>query len=446
MRLVCAEFGRVPRHRLTPVHLTRLRRLDVQQFSLSGRPIFDWNDNRWLRVQNYVGVLQVRGLTIEILPKICGPDDPLIDPQPSDDHDHSAWKVAQGNLLYMLSVAGHLPFQERELANLQTRKLPLIEVLIAAFAQRLLRELRRGLDRSYIRREENLAVVKGKLLIAAHIKHNAVRRDRVFVAHEDFVSDTPINRILKATCRRLLPVAAMPSTQQRLRECLIDLGDVEDEQLRPEAFAAIHYTRNSERYEPLIQFCRMVMEGTTPIPGGGGVESISLLFPMETLFEEFIGQLLRKHAVELGLTSQAIVLQAVRSSRWLVHEHPNRGRFLLKPDILIKKDHHQARIIIDTKWKRLATDDLDAKNNVSQADMYQMFAYAHRFDCMDNVLLFPDSGTTVRKRYHIPGTDPARGIRIETVNLLRSLPQEKTALLDELKQILHGGRIAQPTT
>ena len=62
-------------------------------------------------------------------------------------------------------------------------------------------------------------------------------------------------------------------------------------------------------------------------------------------------------------------------------------KFSLRPDIVITRDVG-SRIILDTKWKEL--NDNPSKNyGISQADMYQMFAYAERFETPDIWLLYP---------------------------------------------------------
>lgn len=82
----------------------------------------------------------------------------------------------------------------------------LFEALISTFARQLLEQLRKGIDRDYVRREANLAFLRGKLLIGAQVRTNASRHDRLFVAYDDFSPDTILNRVCKATCRRLLPL------------------------------------------------------------------------------------------------------------------------------------------------------------------------------------------------------------------------------------------------
>lgn len=203
-----------------------------------------------------------------------------------------------------------------------------------------------------------------------------------------------------------------------------------------EAFAGVSYTRNNERFAPLVDFCRLVVLGTTPVPGGGGVRSFSLLFPMETLFQEFVVGLVRRHAGVLGLAEADVISQARGASEWLVFEDGDRGRFLLRPDLQIR-DGSCTRTIVDTKWKRLKPRAEDARHGVVQADMYQLFAYAHRFDCADNVLLYPAVGSKVRTRYHVrlPGV-PVAVIRVETLDVGRDLMAERTAVLAELGGVL----------
>ena len=58
----------------------------------------------------------------------------------------------------------------------------------------------------------------------------------------------------------------------------------------------------------------------------------------------------------------------------------------MKPDVVGIRGS-KVEWILDTKWKQLSIDD--AKEGVSQADLYQMYAYASCYDCSDVVLLYP---------------------------------------------------------
>jgi 5-methylcytosine-specific restriction enzyme subunit McrC len=390
-------------------------------------------------VQNYVGVIQVPGLSIEILPKIAPSAETVVDP---DAMARAQWAQAQRNLLYMLAVAGIISYSERGFANVEITRMPLLEGLISAFARRLIEELRRGLNRAYVVRNENLPVLRGKILIGTHLRINAVHPERIFVSYDEFNPDTMLNRILKVACQRLLRIAALSGTQQLLRECLIDLADVEETPVTESCFGRVYLDRNNQRFSPLLEFARLVLTGSAPQLRAGEVQTFALLFPMEKLFEQFIGRLIKRHAEQIGIPRDQISLQSVRHRRWLVHTMQGSGRFLLKPDILLLDHSGSVQAIVDTKWKLLVRDAEDTKNGVAEADMYQVFAYAARFDSKDNILLYPAVEGVTPKEYEISDRTKVRRIRIETVNLNHDLARNRAVIVQQLQEIL---RLSPPT-
>jgi len=68
-------------------------------------------------------------------------------------------------------------------------------------------------------------------LIGTHLRLNALHPEKLFVDYDDFNPDTMLNRIVKAACKCLLRIAGLPGTQELLRECMIDLADVEEIQV-----------------------------------------------------------------------------------------------------------------------------------------------------------------------------------------------------------------------
>lgn len=429
-RLVVREFMPFARADLDSRHLEQLQRFDQACAAESGKAIFDWTRRDTVRALNYVGVIQIPGLTVEILPKISDLEWEALAYEGSPDHER-----AQRNLLYMLAVAGELPFEERLLAHQRLECLPLLEVLITVFGQAVVRELRRGVTRAYVEREENLAFVKGALLHAQNARLNSVRRDRNYVRYDDFLPDTPLNRIIRATCRRLQALPLRQRTQLALHAAALELADVSDVHVTLEMFERVHLDRNTQRFGAILEFCRMVLLRQTAAPSLGGARTFSLLFPMETVFEQFVGCLIRQNARALDLNRAQVRLQSAGTSRWLARTEQGQGRFRLRPDVLIHGPDGSVQTVLDTKWKRLKSDAEDSKNGVSQADVYQLYAYAHRFDSPDNVLLFPGVPGVSPKRYHLHEDAPRR-IRVEFLDLDRDLHRERADLLGELRDLL----------
>lgn len=65
----------------------------------------------------------------------------------------------------------------------------------------------------------------------------------------------------------------------------------------------------------------------------------------------------------------------------------------MRPDIVVKRKADGAVFILDTKWKILA----DSKTNygISQADMYQMYAYQKKYGANHVTLVYPKTDNPI---------------------------------------------------
>ena len=419
-KIIRRDGGSTPSY-LEPRLYDRLKRFDQRGRAEKDR-VFSWGD-RSARTTHWVGVIQVPGLQVEILPKI-------------DEADLN-WKdgketQVRRNLLYMLSVAGQVPVRERDVARLTSRKASLSETLAAIFADRLRRELLRGPERAYIHREENLRKFKGKLLIAQQVRHNAVHRERFFCRFDEFSEDTLMNRIFRAACRVLLNATHTPSTQDRLRHCLLLLDGVEDVFIHDELFDQITITRQNERFADVLHFCRLILQGRSPTVQAGRERSFSLLFDMNRVYEDFIAAFLKKQVIP-HLDGYRLYPQAKNQRRHLMRDR-DRGVLLLQPDILIKSNDRQ--LVLDTKWKQFS-------GKVGRNDLYQIYAYTKRYECQRSVLLYPQVLEAEGLDYDIMGTDGATDeqVGVRFVNLRRNLYErlERDALACELTHIVKEG-------
>jgi 5-methylcytosine-specific restriction enzyme subunit McrC len=151
---------------------------------------------------------------------------------------------------------------------------------------------------------------------------------------------------------------------------------------------------------------------------------------MNDLFETYIG---------------ALAKRALRSTKWTVHTQGGglfclieegeggRQRFQTKPDLLIKKGRDTVAVI-DTKWKHIGRNPEDAKRGVSQADIYQMMAYARLYRCPEVMLLYPHHaglGTyTLNAVYRI--LEGEEQLRVASVDLVSG----EAAVIEQLSNLL----------
>ena len=125
---------------------------------------------------------------------------------------------------------------------------------------------------------------------------------------------------------------------------------------------------------------------------GGDVQTFAFVFGMNRLFEQFTAVTVIRHLSDawapLGWTPR---VQGAR--RTLLRDEACRDRFWLCPDPVMEDAAGRAALVPDTKYKR--PDLSDPQAGVAEADAYQMFAYARRYDCPRIVLLYPRTADDV---------------------------------------------------
>lgn len=413
--------------------LDRLRRMDER---LGDGETFTWAAD-YAKASQWVGVIHAPGLQLEILPKIDGAleeqndDDTATDglsaQQADDQHE------ARSNLLFMLAVSGDIPVRTRDLAQLATRRAPLSETLLRLFAERLRHELLVGAERRYVQREDNLRTVKGRLRMRQHIAHNAAHRERFFCAYEELGVDTALNRVFKATCRALLDATQASATLVALRDCLAALEDVADTLDPTPLFAHVHITRQSERFRELYGFCQLVWLQRSPTIRAGQTRTFSLLFDMNVVFERFIAGFLRRYVMP-SLPGFELFPQATQHQLHLF-DRAGKGVLRLEPDLLLRRPDG-AWLVIDTKWKRTS-----GLRESKRADLYQLFAYAKRYQAATSLLLYPHMPEAADEDLALVTDDGGAGpqsVGTRFVRLHRDLHREHevTSLAVELKTMI----------
>ena len=136
---------------------------------------------------------------------------------------------------------------------------------------------------------------------------------------------------------------------------------------------------------------------------GGAGQGTAMLFEMNALFEGYVGHLIARALAGTGFT---VSLQGGRLF-CLSAQDSGRALFQTRPDILIRQGGRVVHVI-DTKWKRISSRIDDPKQGVSQADVYQMMAYAQLYRAPRLTLLYPhhmglDPEDLVHARHRITG-------------------------------------------
>lgn len=314
----------------------------------------------FLQAQNYVGIIQTKsGDSLEILPKI-------------HDNDNGNNKEAVENskriLLRMLKTLKNHPFKNINIANLKSLNLPLLEIFILMFLDEVSKLIKIGIKSDYVELEDNLKFLKGKLKISEQIRKNIVHKERFYVCYQEFSIDRAENRLIKSTLEFLYRCSKSSKNQRLIREYLFIFDEISSSSDINADFNRLKLNRQTKHYEQVLLWSKIFLQNKSFSPYRGSDVAFALLFDMNRLFESYVGNFIEKKLPDTILQHQG---------KYLIEE-PKRD-FGLKPDIFLKD-----KFIADTKWKIVKSRD-----DISQADLYQLYAYGKKYESGKLYLVYP---------------------------------------------------------
>ena len=326
---------------------------------------------KMLQVKNYAGVISLPGNAfIEVLPK-TGRCNENID-------------IARQQLLMMLRTLKSFRHIAASASQVRTSKMPLMEIFIQQFIDSVQQIVRQGLKRDYIRQQDNLPWMKGKIKVHAQLSKNCVRRDRFYVEFDDYSAERPENRILKTAIGKICRQISNPQLLTQVNSLQVHFADIAPVDDVRVAFDQVRLDRHMLHYELALAWARLILMGQSPHCMQGDANAVSLLFPMEAVFESFVTAWMRyRYNDNWHVEAQVVSHTLVRFN--------GKGLFKLKPDIHLRSrgEHWDNTLICDVKWKMV--DSGKATLELSQADLYQMLAYGMNYQkgIGDMLLIYP---------------------------------------------------------
>lgn len=325
-----------------------------------------------LRVDNYVGVIQTPcGTVLEILPK----------------HEGSTGgaEAARSLLMKMLGVVLGIKARQVDVADIQLLKRPLTEWVMRQFLEHLDQLVKRGVRFDYREVEEEQRFLRGRLNVARQVRQRPGRQHMVHIRHEVFVPDRPENRLLGSALRRVRSATREPKNWRLASELGFLLEEIPESSDQRRDFRAWRKDRLMAHYAAIKPWCALVLGETMPIAQRGSQQGISLLFPMERLFEEYVACRLA------GQLRPGVKMTRQAASKSLC-QHDGDWMFQLNPDILLTGRGNAW--VLDTKWKLLDEAKRSSRYGIEPGDVYQLLAYGYRYlnEQGDVYLVYPATG------------------------------------------------------
>jgi len=326
-----------------------------------------------IKFSNYVGVIQVKNLTIEVLPKADSGDD--------NEKTKSKWHNA---LISMLQECKLIKLNSISNAKLKLKSASILDLYYDAFLTETEKIVRHGLVKSYRNVSENLNKIKGKINFSKHILKNYLHKEKFFVEHKIYDTNNKFNQTLLKALVILEGLSNNPKYLVRIKKLLLDFENVREKNITSSWFDTLRYSRNSERYKYAVTLAKLIVLKYSPDLKGGKEDVLAIMFDMNMLYENYIYRKLKvlQHDSKVPITK---VREQNRRPFW-----QTRG---IRADIIIETESEQ--FVIDTKWKIL-------KSNIpSDNDLKQMFVYNLHYNSDLSILLYPKTclETTEKKPF-----------------------------------------------
>jgi 5-methylcytosine-specific restriction enzyme subunit McrC len=360
-----------------------------------------------VQFQQYVGVIQVGDLTIEILPKVGK--------TAATDNEKAKW---QKILLEMLQQCNWMTVHANEKAHLQFKHNSILEAYLELFIRECESLLQLGLIKKYRQTEGNKNTLKGKLIFSKNIQYNVVHQERFYTRHQTYDKNNIYNQILLQALNTIPNITSNPLLNDRLYNLLFSFPELDNVHVTSTTFSNLAFDRKTSAYEEAISMAAMILLNYRPDIQNGQNNVLAILFDMNDLWEEYVyRQLLRFCKPKTRIEPQDY------KKIW-ENENNRTVSKGVKPDIVLQKS--PKTLIIDTKWK-LPDDDIP-----SDADLKQMFMYNEYWDNANAILFYPkDSGETTIE----PGIFVAGG----RVNVAQNNTRHKCGVLKA--SVLSNGNI-----
>lgn len=308
-----------------------------------------------IRLKQYVGIIQIDGLTIEVLPKV------------DRNHDESTWREV---LLQMMKATGRLKVQATGDAHVNRQHLNLLEIYFELYLKELQYLMRSGLVKKYRKHTGNVKALKGKLEFAGNIRQNLIHKERFYTTHQVYDSDHKLHQVLAVALDIVGQFAKGTRLSDLCRRVQLDFPEAAPLNVNEQVLQSIHLDRKTKGYAKALEVARLIILNYSPDIKSGQEKMLSLLFDMNVLWEEYVLTMLQK---------------ACRGTEYKVKGQDSKrfwGTYrTIRPDIVIEKG--EEIFIIDTKWKR------PTNNQPSIEDLRQMYAYSRFWHTDKVMLLYP---------------------------------------------------------
>jgi len=278
--------------------------------------------------------------------------------------------------------------------------------------------LKRRIDKSYIEHNEEIAGVKGKLLISETVKCNILFKQRTICRFDDFSPNILSNQILLTTIYGLIRTKGI---DKELKDELVSLQKmfigIDQIKITSSLFKQIRLNRNNRFYGFVLNVCKIIFESTLPSEERG-----KFLFSDFTRDEKKMARLFQAFVRNFYSIEQS-KFPTVKGETidWQFESVDDQSdQYLPQMHTDITLENTSDKVIIDAKYYQETMRLYYNKEIIKSENLYQLFSYlmnqeegTEKTKNTIGILLYP----TIEKDYDLNFKYREHNIKIRTVNL-----------------------------
>ncbi len=314
----------------------------------------------------------------------------------------------------MLGYAADPGFRPEDVAG--TEEEDLWPILAESFARQTERATSRGVLQGYRTVEESLRTVRGRIRIGDQIARRPGFAVPVEVTYDDFTTDIPENRILRAALRRMLVVPRLSrSAVARLAHLDSRLGEAQVLQ-HGSTLPNWQPSRLNQHYQPALRLASMILNNMSAEAGDGRPQVAAFVVNFAKVFEDFVGT-----SICEALERFVGVTQLQYASR-LDEIRPGAADAISMAVDVVHLVNQRPRLVLDAKYKAASPH-----GNYPNADHYQMLAYCTALRVPTAWLVYAGGGQ--------PRVRKVRFTDVEIVEYPLDLRAEPSDLLEQVNRL-----------
>jgi 5-methylcytosine-specific restriction enzyme subunit McrC len=366
--------------------------------------------------RSWVGIVRFERFEVRVVPKLAGDNIGLVE---------------------MIEFATGLDSLRRSSSarSLHAEGTGLFDLIALLLAEGTELILRGGLLADYVERDDELPVLRGRLLGDQQVLRRFGQVDRLVCRFDEHEQNIAENQLLAAALSRCSTRVTHDSVRRRVRRLLaifqeacrpddLDLGEIRHR---------MTYHRLNEHYRNPHVLAWLILDGlgTRDVLVTGETNCFAFLIDMNRLFEMFVFRL-----VDKLLAGSAMRVHYQRADRSIiVNASTGQPYARVVPDILVERSGADtaARLAIDAKYK------LYDERKLSSSDVYQSFLYAYAYGAASGpalpaaLLVYPSSSrSSSAVRLRVRSAQALAAAEILALGL--SIPE----VLSELSRLIHG--------